>query len=43
MVIVFEPYVWREGVGGYRAEETVVVTGAGNERLSDFSYGPFEA
>jgi Xaa-Pro aminopeptidase len=41
MVMVFEPYVWEEGVGGYRAEETVVLTENGCERFSDFPYGPF--
>jgi len=41
MVLVFEPYVWEEGVGGYRAEETVVVTEDGCERFTDFSYGAF--
>jgi len=43
MVIVFEPYVWEEGVGGYRAEETVVVTETGCERLTRFGYGAFES
>ena len=43
MVLVFEPYVWEEGVGGYRAEETVVVTEAGCERFTQFSYGAFAA
>jgi Xaa-Pro dipeptidase len=42
MVIVFEPYVWEEGVGGYRAEETVVVTDTGCEPLTRFTYGMFE-
>jgi Xaa-Pro aminopeptidase len=43
MVLVFEPYVWEEGIGGYRAEETVVVTESGCERFTRFSYGAFEA
>lgn len=42
MVIVLEPYVWEDGVGGYRAEETLVVTEGGNERLTTFPYAPFE-
>ncbi|HUE37932.1 MAG TPA: Xaa-Pro peptidase family protein, partial [Candidatus Binatia bacterium] len=42
MVLVLEPYVWEEGIGGYRAEETVVVTEGGCERFTRFSYGAFE-
>jgi Xaa-Pro dipeptidase len=34
MVLVLEPYAWEEGAGGYRAEQTIVVTEAGFERLS---------
>lgn len=41
MVLVFEPYVWEEGIGGYRAEETVVVTDSGCERLTAYTYGEF--
>jgi Xaa-Pro aminopeptidase len=41
MVIVLEPYVWEEGVGGYRAEETVLITESGCERFTDFPYGAF--
>lgn len=41
MVLVIEPYVWREGVGGYRAEETYLITDRGAERLSDFPHGAF--
>lgn len=33
-VLVLEPYAWEEGLGGYRAEQTVVVTDTGYERLS---------
>lgn len=29
MVLVFEPVVWQDGIGGYRAEEIVTVTGDG--------------
>jgi Xaa-Pro aminopeptidase len=39
MVLVIEPYVWREGVGGYRAEESLLVTTGGCEVLSAFPYG----
>jgi Xaa-Pro aminopeptidase len=34
MVLVLEPYAWEEGAGGYRAEQTLVVTEGGVERLS---------
>ena len=34
MVLVLEPYAWEEGLGGYRAEQTIVVTASGTERLS---------
>ena len=34
MVMVFEPIVWEDGVGGFRAEEIVVVTDDGYEVLS---------
>jgi Xaa-Pro aminopeptidase len=33
-VLVLEPYAWEEGLGGYRAEQTVVVTDTGCELLS---------
>lgn len=33
MVLVFEPVIWVDGVGGYRAEEVVAVTGNGWRRL----------
>ncbi len=33
-VILVEPYVWEEGVGGYRAELCVVVTPEGPERVN---------
>jgi len=34
MVLVLEPYGWEEGVGGYRAEQTIVITAQGFDRLS---------
>jgi len=34
MVLVLEPYAWEEGLGGYRAEQTIVITPRGFERLS---------
>lgn len=33
-VLVLEPYVWEEGAGGYRAEQMIVLTETGFERLS---------
>jgi Xaa-Pro aminopeptidase len=39
MVLVIEPYVWIDGVGGYRAEESYVITDRGAERLTDFFHG----
>jgi Xaa-Pro dipeptidase len=38
--LVLSPYVWRDGVGGYRASETVLITEVGAEPLSRFGYGP---
>jgi Xaa-Pro aminopeptidase len=34
MVLVFEPIIWEDGAGGYRAEEIVAVTERGYELLS---------
>ena len=41
MIIVLEPVVWDDGVGGYRAEEVIVVTDTGRERLTSHSYAPY--
>ena len=42
MVLVFEPVIWSDGVGGYRAEEVVAVTGEGWRRLgAGHHYEPF--
>ena len=42
MVLVFEPVIWSDGVGGYRAEEVVAVTGDGWRRLGHgHHYEPF--
>ena len=41
-VLVLEPVVWEHGHGGYRAEEVVVVTEDGCERLTDYSHEPYE-
>src|SRR5205823_4678125 len=29
MVLILEPYIWREGVGGFRSEEIFVLTESG--------------
>ena len=42
MVIVLEPVVWVDGVGGYRAEEVVAVTDDGWQALGgEHPYDPF--
>ena len=42
MVLVFEPVIWVDGVGGFRAEEVVAVIGDGWRRLGDGDhYEPF--
>ena len=42
MVLVFEPVIWSDGVGGYRAEEIVAVTDDGWRRLGHgHHYEPF--
>ncbi|MEW6269683.1 MAG: M24 family metallopeptidase, partial [Thermodesulfobacteriota bacterium] len=41
VVLVLEPVVWQDGVGGHRAEESVVVTESGFERLTSHPYAPF--
>ena len=44
MVIVLEPAVWRDGVGGYRAEEIVTITDSGYRVLGGgHTYAPFAA
>ena len=40
MVFVLEPVVWRDGVGGYRSEELIVVTDGGYEQLTAYGYTP---
>jgi Xaa-Pro aminopeptidase len=34
MVLVLEPYASEEGLGDYRAEQTIAITETGCERLS---------
>jgi Xaa-Pro aminopeptidase len=38
-VLMIEPYIWEEGVGGYRAEYCAVVGAAGTEIVSSLPYG----
>jgi Xaa-Pro aminopeptidase len=38
-VLMVEPYIWEEGVGGYRAEYCVVVGASGTEIASSLPYG----
>jgi len=40
-VLVLEPLVWEDGIGGYRAEEVVVVTEEGTISLTDYPYDPY--
>lgn len=42
MVLVLEPAIWEDGVGGYRGEEIVAVTEDGTRRLSDHTYSPYD-
>lgn len=41
MVLMIEPVVWDEGHGGYRSENTIVVTDDGCVDLSDYPYAPY--
>ena len=44
MVLVLEPVVWEDGVGGYRAEEVVAITDSGWRPLGGWpGYLPFES
>jgi Xaa-Pro aminopeptidase len=38
--LVLSPMVWQDGVGAYRASETILITETGPEPLSRFGYGP---
>ncbi len=40
MVLVLQPYVWEERVGGFWSKETLLVTAEGHERLTAFHPGP---
>jgi Xaa-Pro aminopeptidase len=39
MVLLIEPYIWDEGVGGFRAELAVEVTDDGSRRISELPVG----
>ncbi|HEX4864092.1 MAG TPA: M24 family metallopeptidase, partial [Acidimicrobiales bacterium] len=41
MVLVLEPVIWEDGIGGYRSEDIVAITDDGWEPLSSFPYDPF--
>ncbi len=41
MVLVFEPVIWDDGHGGYRAEDVVAVTDQGWVSLSSDQYDPY--
>ena len=40
--VAYLPVVWRDGIGGYRSEELVVVTADGFEQLTRYGYSPFD-
>jgi Xaa-Pro aminopeptidase len=42
-VILVEPYIWQEGVGGYRAELCVVITPEGPVRVNGLDVGRWPA
>jgi len=39
MVIVTEPGIYEEGLGGFRWEDDAVVTAEGGRRLAETDYG----
>ena len=41
MVMILEPVIFEEGVGMYRAEESIVITPKGFERFTNFPHGAF--
>ena len=40
-VLVLEPVVWKDGTGGYRSEEIIVITEEGWIKLTDYPYSPY--
>jgi Xaa-Pro aminopeptidase len=42
-VMMIEPYIWRAGVGGYRAEYCIVIEEAGARIISSLPYGQWPA
>lgn len=41
MVLVLEPVMWKDGTGGYRSEEIVVITEDGYVPITDYPYTPY--
>jgi Xaa-Pro dipeptidase len=42
MVLVLEPVVWEDGMGGYRSEEIVVISEGGYTPITDYPYSPYD-
>ena len=42
MVLVFEPVIWDDGHGGFRAEEIVAVTDDGADVLTNLDWTDYE-
>ena len=41
MALVLEPVIWKDGTGGYRSEEIVIITEDGYTRITDYPYAPY--
>lgn len=41
MVLVLEPLVWKDGTGGYRSEEIIVITEDGFMPITNYPYSPY--
>jgi hypothetical protein len=41
--MMVEPYLWRAGIGGYRAEYCIVIEEAGARIISTLPYGQWPA
>ena len=41
MLLVLEPVIWKDGTGGYRSEEIVVITEGGFTPLTNYPYAPY--
>ncbi len=42
MIIVLEPAIWEDGIGGFRSEEMFVITETGCEQITTYPCTPFE-